>query len=318
MRVSPPGLLSTPVVMGGASPPGSADDWIAVRGVNPGRIRAVVAAVTVLASGCTAGAGALPWNSEPTELVQVEKPESAVPTTASTAGVGLAPGKLDDAGVAVTVDGPEAGTASTVGVGPRSFIDERGRISATMIWYQRVVDSGLDLDAVAEVNLTLIPIEDPGSEAVAGDEGGSDSAVGDTGGGQAGGYLVRGRVAFTAPDTICRRFGAVRDCEVAELVDADLVGVASRRGNRLVVALDWRHFGPESVPGRPLVRVRAMGEQALSGGSPTAESDAVGRALADSGLIGEFDLSLTIPQARRFHSRVGGSGSGFMELVPTP
>ena len=290
----------------------SGDDWIAVCGANPGRMRAVVAALVVLVSGCTSGAGALPWNSEPSDLVQVESRESAAPGATSSAGVGLAPGNIDGAGGAVTLGGADAGTASSVAVGPRSFIDERGRITATMVWYQRVLDSGLDLDVVARVNLTLVPLGEPDP---GGDGGGSGfSEEGET---PDGGYLVSGRVVFVVPDTVCRRLGAGRDCEVTDLVDADLVGVASRRGNRLVVAVDWRHFGPESVPGLPLVGVRAVGEEALSGGSTTARTDAVGRALADSGLIGEFDLSMVIPQARRFHSRVGGSGSGFMELVPT-
>ncbi len=279
--------------------------------------------MAVLVSGCTAGAGALPWSSEPTELVQVEPRQSPVPVADTSTGVGLAPGNLDEVGTVAPAEGQASAAVISAEVGPRSFVDERGRISATMVWYQRVLDGGVDLDAVAEVNITLIPIDAPGPDTVDVEDGGVDSAAGtdpdggdSAGSGDGTGYLVQGRVELLAGDTVCRRFEASRDCRVTDLVDADLVGVASRRGNRLVIALDWRRFGPESVSGLPLVGLTALGEQAMSGGVTATESDAVGRALTDSGLIGEFDLSLTIPQARRFHSQVAGSGSGFMELVP--
>ncbi len=274
--------------------------------------------MAVVVTGCTSGAGALPWSSEPTPVVQVEPRESPLPAADSSVGVGLAPGNLDTVGSGGS-DNPdqeaEPESRLTAQVGPRTFVDDRGRITATMVWYQRVLDRGVDLDAVAVVNITLVPIADPETGAASRPEEGSESE-GSGPEGPATGYLVQGRVEFVAPDTVCRRVEASRDCQVTDLVDADLVGVASRRGNRLVIAVDWRRFGPEENPGLPLVGVVARGEQALTAGTATARTDAVGRALTDSGLVGEFDLSLTIPQARRFHSRTAGSGSGFMELVP--
>ena len=62
-------------------------------------------------------------------------------------------------------------------------------------------------------------------------------------------FAVTGTLRHVAEATSCD--GDESRCRIISLGDADLVGIAVRRGDTLTIELDWRTFGAESLAARP-------------------------------------------------------------------
>jgi len=119
-------------------------------------------------------------------------------------------------------------------------------------------------------------------------------------------YSVAGSLRHNSEATSCDA-GETR-CRVISLVDADLVGIAIRRGGVLSVELDWRSFGPESASARPEAIV-ALGWDQI-GYLGVADS------LEASGVVGTtVVVDLASGRVRQVHwARGSASGTGVLEV----
>lgn len=155
-------------------------------------------------------------------------------------------------------------------------------------WYHEDVDSfGFSTELRAELELTeLEPVS-----AFSGAERPEDGAA----------YAVGGTLRHLGGAPRCDVPGMW--CRVEIVEDADLVGLAVRRGTELTVDLQWRGFGPDNRPAQPLVQ--------LVVGDRTIGYHGVAEALEQSGVVGRpFTIDISTAAERRFGIDPGAMAAG--------
>ncbi len=104
-------------------------------------------------------------------------------------------------------------------------------------------------------------------------------------------YQVAGTLRHVEGAARCEALAM--SCRVDILEEADLVGLAVRRGNTLTVDLQWTGFGPDHLPAQPIVHLRVAGQRIRYYG--------VVEGLEQAGLIGSpFTVDLSSSTTRRF------------------